>query len=63
MKTKIRALEGIKSWSPVQIPKTEKILHPKFVLRRKRDEKGVIKRYKARLVLRGSVEQDFNEDF
>lgn len=39
-----------------------KVMHTKFVLKRKKGEKGNVKRYKARLVVCSNEDLDYYED-
>lgn len=51
IETEIRTLSEMSCCTVVDIPLKEKLLHSKFIFRRKQDEKGVIQRYKARFVV------------
>lgn len=67
--TEIASLEGLKCWDVVDeasLPKSTHIVGSKFVWRTKRDKRGRIHKYKARLVAQGFNQKegvDFNETF
>ena len=52
------------TWELVPMPEGRNIVGNKWVLKMRRDEKGDVQRYKARLVARGSCQReviDYNE--
>lgn len=56
------ALERMKCLDVMKRPSNQKVVHSKFVLVRKRDENGNVRRRKARLVVCGNDEYDYHED-
>lgn len=61
----ITALTNLRCWDVIERPTGKKILHSKFVLKKKRNGDGTIVKYKARLVVCGNedtenVEENFS---
>lgn len=58
----IKTLKAMECWEQVSRPVNERVLHTKFVLKRKRDENNEISKYKARLVVCGNEEVESHEE-
>lgn len=61
MRHKIETLDKIECWDVLPRPKSDKVLHSKFILKEKRSDEGYVIRYKARFVVRGNEENDNEE--
>lgn len=58
MDKEVKTLKQMQCWDEVERPPEARVLHTKFVLKRKRYETGNIQNYKARLVVCGNGEID-----
>ena len=66
MKDEMESMNANEVWDLVEIPKGAKIVGCKWVYKTKCDSKGNIKRFKARLVVKGFTQRegiDYNETF
>ena len=66
MKQELQAVEKNKTWELVDLPAGHRPISLKWVFKLKKDEKGVVTKHKARLVVRGFVQQegiDFDDAF
>lgn len=59
---KVRKLKRMVCWTPTDQPPDQKPLHAKFVLRKRRIERGELLEYKASLVVCGNEQVDFDDD-
>lgn len=62
MNEEIARLDGMQRWSLSNRPTKEKVLHSKFVLRRKKNRQGDVVKYKTRLVVCGNEEDGFHDE-
>lgn len=58
----VQALRKLNCWSVVERPQQAKVLHSKFVLKKKRNSSGEVVKYKARLVVCGNEDMEFIEE-
>ncbi|KAK4265426.1 hypothetical protein QN277_026481 [Acacia crassicarpa] len=58
MQEEMKALQQNKTWEIVDLPKEKHAIGYKWVFRIKYDSKGVVERYKARLVVKGYNQQE-----
>ncbi|KAJ0466681.1 putative RNA-directed DNA polymerase [Helianthus annuus] len=66
MQEKLAQFAKLKVWELVDLPKGEREIRTKWVFRCKKDERGIVTRNKARLVVKGFNQQegiDYNEVF
>lgn len=66
MKNEIEILKRNETWSLVPRPENKKVLTNKWIFKTKRDSKGQVEKYKARLVARGQTQRegiDYDEIF
>lgn len=66
MKTELETLKRNGTWSLVPRPENKKVLSNKWVFKTKRNSKGEVEKYKARLVARGHTQEagiDYEEIF
>ena len=66
MKEEITTIENNKTWQLVDKPKGKKVIGVKWVYRVKLNPNGSINKYKARLVVKGYIQQsgiDYTETF
>lgn len=61
MRNEIESLDKMKCWDIVPRSKSDRVMHLKFVLEKKRGDKREVKRYKPRFVLCGNEEDDKEE--
>lgn len=62
MNKEVDTLEAMQCWDIVKRPENEKVLHTKFVLKRKQEESGAKKKYKVRLVICENKETENEAD-
>lgn len=62
MEGEVQTLKEMKCWTNTSRPSEQKVLHSKFLLRRKRDRNGNIDNYNARLVATGDQEISNEEE-
>lgn len=62
MKNGLRALQDMKCWDIIKRLGGDSVIHKKFVLKRKKDEKSQIRKHKARLVICENKKIDSQED-
>ena len=66
MDEEIRCIVSNQTWKLVDVPKDKDVIIFKWIYKTKKDAKGNVQNYKARLVARGFTQQpgiDFNEIF
>ena len=66
MKDELKSMKDKDFWNFVELPKEKKPIGCKWVFKTKRDSKGNVKRYKARLIAKGFTQTegiDYKETF
>ena len=62
IEAELAQMEKVNAWAPVIPPPDANVIPSRYVFRRKHNEKGIIVRYKARLVVKG-FKQQFGIDY